>query len=518
MTRMSKTNIADLLKESAERWPDKTAVVKGSTALSYREIVSQRERLSACLINSGACQGDRIGIFLAKSADEALSIFALASLRAIFIVLNSNLKEDQIAHIVSDCGIKGIITSVVLSSILLNNKNISKILDFLVIAEDGVYNTKRLQNKNRTRAENPAGKEVACIIYTSGSTGKPKGIVITHKNLFDGAEIVSEYLDCIHDDRVLSLLPFSFDYGLNQLMTTFLTGGTIVLHNFIFPDDVLMVIEKEKITALAGIPTIWISLLNSPSINRYNLSSLRYITNSGGKIPVEYVERMIRVFKKTKIYLMYGLTEAFRSTYLQPELIAQKPDSIGKAIPRVKISVLNNKGKECGPGEEGELVHRGALISLGYWNNKEATDKRIRRLPAGAKNAEIKEKGVFSGDIVKRDKEGFLYFVGRNDEMIKSSGYRISPTEIEEVLYRIKGINAVVVFGVEDLMLGQKIKAVIYQEAQKNTRIGILEYCKKNLPDYSVPHEIIFADKMPKTSSGKLDRSLIKSMVLSDKA
>jgi acyl-CoA ligase (AMP-forming) (exosortase A-associated) len=511
MKGMSKTNIAGLLKRSAEKWPDKTAVVKGSAALSYRETASQSETLSACLTDIGACQGDRIGIFLAKSSDEAISIFAIAGLGAVFVVLNNKLKEEQIAHIVRDCGIKGIITSAALSSTLLDNKNISKSLEFLVIAENGVYKTLRPESENKTGITHPADKEIACIIYTSGSTGKPKGVVITHKNLFDGAEIVSEYLDCTHDDRVLSLLPFSFDYGLNQLMTTFLNGGTIVLHNFIFPDDVLRIIEKERITALAGIPTIWLSLMNAKTLKNYKFERLRYVTNSGGKIPVEYVKKMLNAFLHTKIYLMYGLTEAFRSTYLAPELVRDRPDSMGKAIPRVRISVLNKEGRECAPGEEGELVHRGALISRGYWGNEEATGARIKELPEGAEGKTPGEKAVFSGDTVKRDKEGFLYFVGRNDEMIKSSGYRISPAEIEEVLYAIDGVQGAVVFGKEDVALGQRIVgAVVFGQRGPEAGDKIIGYCARHLPDYAVPHEIFFLDEMPKTASGKIDRPLIK--------
>ena len=339
----------------------------------------------------------------------------------------------------------------------------------------------------------------------------PKGVVITHKNLTDGAEIVSEYLNCAHDDKVLSLLPFSFDYGQNQLLTTFMNGATIVLHNFVFPDDVLRIIEKEKITALAGIPTIWISLMNAKTIRNYEYRSLRYITNSGGKIPVEYIKKMIDVFRHTKIYLMYGLTEAFRSTYLPPELVNEKPDSIGKAIPRVKISVFNKEGNECRAGEEGELVHRGALISIGYWGNNEATEERIKELPIAAEDRKEKELGVFSGDLVKKDADGFLYFLGRTDEMIKSSGYRISPTEIEETLYKIDGLVAAVVFGKEDPNLGQKIVAIVsYKTEGDAAQKEIIGYCARHLPDYAVPHEVIFLGNMPKTGSGKLDRNLIK--------
>lgn len=507
---MAHRNIVDFLKINAEKYPSKIAVVMNSAILSYGEINQKTDELSGILKINLIQPADRVGIFLNKSLEEVISIFGVIRAGAVFVILNSKLREEQILHIVHDCGVKGIITNKGMYESTLSGRLQNSSVNFVLFTNSKRYTAKILSANKRVSKIPPAGKKIACIIYTSGSTGKPKGVMVTHKNLIDGADIVSRYLHCRHDDRVLSVLPFSFDYGLNQLFTTFRNGATIVLHNFVFPEDALRAIEKEKITALAGIPTLWISLLNFPFINRYNLSSLRYITNSGGKIPVEYVKNMIKIFSKTKIYLMYGLTEAFRSTYLPPKLIGKKPDSIGKAIPRVKISVLNQEGKECAPEEEGELVHRGALISMGYWGNRKATYKRIRELPYGVRYKKPKEIGVFSGDLVKRDKEGFLYFLGRNDEMIKSSGYRISPTEIEEVLYKIKNLTGAIVFGKEDAKLGEKIVAVVCCSKKIKGTDKILSFCKKYLPDYSVPHEVILVEQMPKTSSGKLDRSLIK--------
>jgi acyl-CoA ligase (AMP-forming) (exosortase A-associated) len=508
---MAQKTINNFLQNSVSKWPDKIGVVKGNSSLSYRDMNKQSDLLADLLTDKGVEKGDRVGIFLEKSPEQVIAIFAVAKASATFVILNEKLKKEQISHIIADCQIKGIVTSSMMHEAVLQEAITGSSLEFLIFANNGKYSSKLLSVKEKIPAVEPPGQDVACIIYTSGSTGRPKGVVITQENLIDGAEIVSEYLHCEHEDKVLSLLPFSFDYGLNQLLTTFMNGATIVLHNFVFPDDVLRIIEKEKITALAGIPTIWISLMNAATAKNYEYRPLRYITNSGGKIPVEYVKRMIDVFKHTKIYLMYGLTEAFRSTYLPPELVGTKPDSIGKAIPRVKISVLNKEGKECKADEQGELVHRGALISLGYWGNKEATDARIKELPEGADGKIEGEKGVFSGDFVRRDTEGFLYFLGRNDEMIKSSGYRISPTEIEEVLYKIDGLTGAVVFGRDDPSLGQEIIAVVLHK-DKNERVKkeIIEHCARHLPDYTVPHEIIIVDNMPKTNSGKLDRSLIK--------
>ena len=499
------------LEDSAAKWPDKVAVIKGDTKLTYEEIDRQSSFLAKLLVESGIKKGDRVGIFLEKNPDQVVSIFAAVKAGAIFVILNNKLKKDHILHIVRDCRIKGIIARETIYDAVLKSTLEETAVEFLMFADNGKYNLRKLAIKNRIPLTPPPVEHIACIIYTSGSTGMPKGVVISHQNLVDGAEIVSEYLNCKHDDKILSLLPFSFDYGLNQLLTTFMNGATIVLHNFVFPDDVLTILEKEKITGVAGIPTIWISLLNARALRERNYSSLRYLTNSGGKLPVEYVKKMADVFSHAKIFLMYGLTEAFRSTCLPPELVRMKPDSIGQAIPRVKISVLNKEGKECEAGEQGELVHRGALISLGYWDNKDATEARIKELPEGA-NGKIKgEKGVFSGDLVKRDDEGFMYYIGRNDEMIKSSGFRISPTEVEEVLYKIDGVTGAVVLGKEHPVLGQKIVAIISRKDQSDTaKKEILTHCALNLPDYAVPHEIIFMDDMPKTGPGKFDRSRLK--------
>jgi acyl-CoA ligase (AMP-forming) (exosortase A-associated) len=503
--------INSFLKKSVSKWPNKVAVIKGEHKFSYADIDNLSGLLADSLAENGIKKDDRIGIYLPKSPEEVISIFGIVKAGGIFVILNPKLKKDQTLHIINDCQIKGIITNDISYNSMLKNELENTCIRFLLLFETAGYKSIKIKSR-KSITSNLASRKIGCIIYTSGSTGRPKGVVITHKNLIDGADIINQYLHCKHSDKVLSLLPFSFDYGLNQLLTTFRNGATIVLQDYVFPQDVLKTIEKEKITALAGIPTIWINLLNFTRIQKYNLSSLRYITNSGGKIPVEYVKKMIKVFKGTKIYLMYGLTEAFRSTYLNPSLVSKKPSSIGKAIPRVKISVLNKEGKECKPGEEGELVHRGALVSLGYWGNKAATDERIKKLPEQLKDKKKNEYGVFSGDLVKRDKDGYLYFIGRKDELIKSSGYRISPTEIEEVLYKIPGLIEAVVFGKEDLKLGEKIVAVIsFKIGSGIEREKIISFCSQHLPDYAVPHEIIFLNDMPKTSSGKLDRSLIKA-------
>jgi acyl-CoA ligase (AMP-forming) (exosortase A-associated) len=354
--------------------------------------------------------------------------------------------------------------------------------------------------------------DIANIIYTSGSTGKPKGVVITHRNLIEGAEIVSSYLEITENDKIVSVLPFNFDYGLNQLTTSILKGGTLVLHKFFLANDLLRVLEKEKITGLAGMNPIWVKLFNEKyqATRQYDFSHLRYITNSGGKVPESIVRKMQSFFPQTKIYLMYGLTEAFRSTYLPPHELDKRPNSIGKAIPSVEIIVLNEKGEECKPGEVGELVHRGALITRGYWNDPEKTEKIFRKNPLLRDQSHLNETVVFSGDLVMKDEEGFLYYVSRKDSMIKTMGYRVSPTEVEESLLKLDGVVDAVVFGKEIETGDQIVVAVVRTSSTQIDDKQIIAQCRKGLPEYMVPREIHFEKEFPKTANGKVDRSLLQ--------
>ena len=269
-------------------------------------------------------------------------------------------------------------------------------------------------------------KDLAAILYTSGSTGKPKGVMLSHANIMAGSTIVSTYLEISESERILAVLPFSFDAGMNQLMTAFQQGATIVLIKFVFAKEIIDALLAEHISALAGVPTVW-SLLANGGILKHKFPDLRYITNTGGAMPQAVLKVLREALPSTKIFLMYGLTEAFRSTYLPPEELDRRPTSMGKAIPDTEILVLNEHGERCQPGEVGELVHRGPTVSMGYWGNLEATDRVLKPNPLLAPELGDCEKVCYSGDLVKTDDDGFLYYVGRRDTMIKSSGYRISP-------------------------------------------------------------------------------------------
>jgi len=322
-----------------------------------------------------------------------------------------------------------------------------------------------------------------------------------------GSRIVSTYLEITEAERILAVLPFSFDAGMNQLMTAFEKGGTLVLINFTFAREIVHVLLKERITGLAGVPTLW-SLLAQPNstLSKRSLPHLRYITNTGGTMPQAVLKVLRAALPNTKIFLMYGLTEAFRSTYLPPEELDRRPTSMGKAIPDTEILVLNEKGQLCAPGEIGELVHRGPTVSLGYWNRPEDTARALRPNPLLPAEMGDCERVCYSGDLVKMDEDGFLYFVGRRDTMIKSSGFRISPTEVEEVLFQTGKVRGAAVIGIPDDVLGQSIKAfVVPRDGESLDTEALLGHCAEKMPRYMVPKLIEVLSELPKTSSGKVD-------------
>jgi acyl-CoA ligase (AMP-forming) (exosortase A-associated) len=348
------------------------------------------------------------------------------------------------------------------------------------------------------------------IFYTSGSTGKPKGVVVSHRNLVIGARSVAEYLQCRADDRVLATLSFSFDYGFNQIATTLLVGATLVVLDYRLPQEVLLTIERERITALAGVPPIWIQLaaLEWP---HSATQTLRYITNSGGAMPQATLERLRALLPQARIYLMYGLTEAFRSTWLPPEELARRPDSIGRAIPNAEVLVLRPDGRPCEANEPGELVHRGPLVALGYWNDAEKTARRFKPVPGQPANERDGEREVWSGDIVWRDEEGFLYFIGRQDDMIKTSGFRVSPTEVEEEAYASGLVRDAVVIGVPHERLGQAIVLVVTPaENVRPDEDQLMDALKRRLPRFMLPLKVEWREALPRNAHGKYDRAKLR--------
>jgi len=511
--------IHNLLENSAIGYSDKVAVKHGDRIINFKQLLDESKKMGPLLKKYGVKRGERVGILLDKSIEQIISFFGISFADAASVFINPVLKKEQVEHIIRDCDAKLLICT----KREWERNKMDVPLKIIYMDEAGKEEVEKENDVvwwQNVRQESEPGEvksvqisdDIANIIYTSGSTGKPKGVVITHRNLIEGAEIVSSYLEITEKDKIISILPFNFDYGLNQLTTSISKGGTLVLQKFFLANDLLRVIEKEKITGLAGMNPIWVKIFNEKfqATKQYDFSQLRYITNSGGKVPESTVRKMQAFFPQTKIYLMYGLTEAFRSTFLPPEEIDRRPNSIGKAIPNVEILVLNEKGEEGKPGEVGELVHRGALITRGYWNDPEKTEKIFRKNPLLKDQNHLNETVVYSGDLVTKDEEGFLYYVSRKDSMIKTMGYRVSPTEVEESLIKLDGVVDAVVFGKEIETGDQIIVAVIQSNSKEGDEKQLMAQCRKTLPEYLVPKEFHFEREFPKTANGKVDRSLLQ--------
>jgi acyl-CoA ligase (AMP-forming) (exosortase A-associated) len=505
-----------MLGASASRFPQKEALVHGEERLTYAEVRTRVQGLASGLRDAGLRRGERVAIYLDPSIAQVVSIFGASQTGGVFVPVNGVLFPDQVAHIARDCGIAALITSAAkLESLLPVLEDIHS-LRFLVIVSDGEPISLRLPvydfaSMIRTAAQRMEDwgieKDLAAILYTSGSTGKPKGVMLSHANVMAGATIVSTYLDITCSDRILAVLPFSFDAGLNQLTTAFQQGATLVLINFVFAKQIVEALAGEKITGLAGVPTVWSLLTQARStLQKTSLPALRYLTNTGGAMPQNVLKVLREALPQTQIFLMYGLTEAFRSTYLPPEELDRRPTSMGKAIPDTEILVLNDQGQLCQPGEIGELVHRGPTVSLGYWGNPEATRRVLKPNPLLLPEVGDVERVCYSGDLVRSDEDGFLYYVGRRDAMIKSSGFRVSPTEVEEIVFQSGRVRHAAAIGVPDELLGQAVKVfVIPRDGEPVDNAALLMFCAEKMPRYMVPKAIEVLDELPKTSSGKID-------------
>jgi acyl-CoA ligase (AMP-forming) (exosortase A-associated) len=509
--------IHHMLRTSAIRFPEKEALVHGEQRLTYSAVASQVAGLACGLREAGLQRGDRLGIYLDPSIPQVLSIFGVAQAGGVLVPINHLLFPGQVAHIAQDCRMKGLITTTVKLATLEKVLPDIPSLEFVVVLQDTETPDVALPVHSFEAfcqgaplcswREVSIEKDLAAILYTSGSTGKPKGVMLSHAQVIAGSSIVSTYLEITAAERILAVLPFSFDAGMNQLMTAFQHGGTLVLINFVFARDVVQVLLQERITGLAGVPTFW-SLLAQPSsyLQQHQLPHLRYITNTGGAMPQPVLATLRRLLPTTKIFLMYGLTEAFRSTYLPPEELEHRPTSMGKAIPNTEILVVNDEGQLCRPGEIGELVHRGPTVSMGYWGQPALTAQVLRQHPFLPPELGSDEKVCYSGDLVKMDEEGFLYFVGRRDTMIKSSGFRISPTEVEAVLFQSGRIRGAAVIGIPDEVLGQAVKAfVVPREGEVLMPETLLAFCAEKMPRYMVPKALEVLEALPKTPSGKPD-------------
>ena len=510
--------IHDSIFYSATRTPDAEALVYGTARCSYRALADQVTALAALLLGRGLQAGERVAVYMEKRIENVAAMFGASAAGCVFVPVNPLLKPDQVAYILADCSVRLLVTTPErlaqlapvldacpdLQAILLTPGAPAATVPGLHVLPWSTLEAPPVATRPHRRIDT----DMAAILYTSGSTGAPKGVVLSHRNMVAGAASVADYLGMTAADRLLAVLPLSFDYGLSQLTTAFLRGASVVLMNYLFPNDIVAAVREHRITGLAAVPPLWIALarLAWPAD-----TSLRFITNSGGAMPVVTVEALQQALPHTAIFLMYGLTEAFRSTYLPPAEVARRPGSIGRAIPNAEVLVVRPDGTLCDADEPGELVHRGALVALGYWNDAARTALRFRPAPGQDPALPLPEMAVWSGDTVRRDADGFLYFVGRSDEMIKVSGYRISPTEVESVLHASGLVSEVAVFGVDDATLGQAIVAVAVADPGLVDRAALLAECKRRLPAYMVPAQIVLrTEALPRNPNGKIDRNLLR--------
>ena len=499
------------------RFARRAALGFGDESLDYAALHARVCAFANGVLSLKLGKSERVGIWLDKRIETAVAFFGTARAGGVFVPLNPLLKPAQVAYVLKDCNVRVLVTTTErLSLVAAALEGCPDLKHVVVINADSpqaavsgvpVLRWQELLGVGPQRHHRVIDTDITAILYTSGSTGMPKGVVLSHRNMMAGAKSVASYLENAPEDTLLAALPLSFDAGLSQLTTAFHVGARVVLINYLVPKDVINALVKERVTGLTAVPPLYIQLsqLQWPdSIAAH----LRYFANTGGRMPLETLKALRARLPRSRPFLMYGLTEAFRSTYLPPEEVDRRPDSIGKAIPNAEILVLREDGTPCAPNEPGELVHRGALVAQGYWNDPEKTAERYKALPGRASGLVLPEIAVFSGDTVRMDEEGFIYFIGRRDEMIKVSGYRVSPTEIEEVLYGTQAVGEVAAFGIAHPSMGQGIVVVATpKDGMAVDESTLLAACRANLPAFMIPAKIeIRAGPLPRNPNGKIDR------------
>jgi acyl-CoA ligase (AMP-forming) (exosortase A-associated) len=510
------TRLDDLLNLGEAERP---ALTYRDQTLSYAELRGQVGKAATGLRRAGLRRGERVILYLDKRIETVVAMLAVSAAGGVLVPVNPVFKPAQVGFVATDCAARFLVTTAERCGSLLAELGADSVPEQLIVlglgsGPDAGSVPARAISWDELCAD-PDGQDrepvidtdLAAIFYTSGSTGGPKGVVLTHRNLIAGAQSVAGYLQHTQDDVVLAVLPLSFDAGFSQLSTSLAAGAHLVLVNYLLPREVVRLCARHGVTALTCVPPLWLQLTSQawpPEATR----RMRYFANTGGAMPLSMLARLREIFPTAKPYLMYGLTEAFRSTYLDPGQIDVRPDSIGKAIPNAEVMVLRPDGSPCAVGEHGEIVHRGALVASGYWNDPERTAQRFRPIrSATGIDPQFSELAVWSGDLGYRDEEGFLYFVGRTDDMIKTSGYRVSPTEIEEVAYASGMVSEAVAFGVADERLGQQVILAVTGASDAVTLRKTLEH---GLPRYMMPQRIVLLPELPRSANGKFDRSVLR--------
>jgi amino acid adenylation domain-containing protein len=486
----------DYLETSARRLPDKVALVSRGQRLTYAEVDQRANALAHALVERGVERGDRVVVFHDNGPEPVIAFWAALKANAVPVVVNPQTKTDKLAYLLEDSR----------ASALIADRRLAHV--FGPAAERDAHLRAIFVEPVAERRDAPPVRrsvdvDLAAIIYTSGSTGDAKGVMLTHRNMLTAATSITTYLENVEDDVILGLLPLAFDYGLYQMIMAFKLGARLVLErSFAYPAEVLNRVAEERVTGFPGVPTIFAILAELRSLSQFDLSSIRYVTNTAAALPVKHITMLREIFPQARIYSMYGLTECKRCTYLPHEDIDRKPASVGIAIPNTELWIVDEHDNRLGPNEVGQLVIRGATVMRGYWEKPEETAKKLRPGPLPG------EVVLYTGDYCKLDDEGYLYFVGRMDDIIKSRGEKVAPKEVENAIVDIPGVKEVAVVGVPDDLLGQAVKAFVVLE--QGAALGPKEIereCRARLEDFMVPKHIELRDDLPKTTTGKIKKT-----------
>jgi amino acid adenylation domain-containing protein len=515
--------LPDLLAAASRRdHGRRPGVAAPPASLTWAEVEAQAHGLARAFAAHGLARGDRVAVYLEPSVEQAVALFGIAAAGAIAVPVNPKLRDAQVAHVLGHSEARAVVTSPDKLAYLAAAGATLAGVDLVVTGAappPGAHAFSAWAATPRGPLPEVAAAEPAVILYTSGSTGLPKGIVQDHRNLVLGAAIVSGYLRLAATDTILGVLPLSFDYGLNQLLCAAWVGAALVLHSYLTPRDLAAAVDAQAATVLAGVPPMWAALgdaLRRGKLDPRRLRTLRVLTNSGGRLYLRDIETLRQALPQAQLFSMYGLTEAFRSSYLPPAELERRPTSIGKAIPGVELLVIDpSTGRECAAGEVGELVHAGALVALGYWNDPAATARRFRPHPLDP----ARGRAVFSGDLVVRDADGFLSFVARADAQLKVGGHRLAPDEVETVIHAVAGIAQAVVVGVEDAARADtRLVAFVVAPGAADVAARVVAACKRALPSYMVPSEVRVLPALPTNANGKPDRAALRQQLIDEGA
>lgn len=502
-----------LFDETARRLAGKTALVAEPERVTWRELEAKVDQLARLLHSRGVRRGDRVALFLDNGLEMATGIWATLRLGAVFVPVNPLTKVDKLAYVLNDMTASALVTHSALMPVWRESIATNTSIHTVLVAGEAANLPERCRpypapgeaSEGQGVEPGTIDQDLAAIIYTSGSTGDPKGVMLSHLNMVSAARSISTYLGLREDDTILCALPLAFDYGLYQVLMAARVGATVVLErSFAFPVKVLERMAAERITVFPGVPTMFSLLMALKGLEKFDLAPLRMITNTAAALSEEHIRKLRALFPQATLFSMYGLTECKRVTYLPPEQLDIRPTSVGRGMPNEEVWLVDEAGRRLPHGSTGELVIRGSNVMRGYWNKPKETAERLRPAPIPG------EMLLYSGDLFRTDAEGWLYFVARKDDIIKSRGEKVSPREVENALYSFEGVRDAAVVGVPDPVLGEAIKAfVVMKEGHAATEREVIRHCLTKLESFMAPKHVEFVAELPTTDTGKIKKTAL---------